>query len=157
MKLISAILFISLGLTFFNCSQEPVDLEGEKPSSDQENLVITSSKICGWGMHFDSMSIDKKSIRYYNKCLVGKPAKEYPITSSDWKALEEKLDMAAFLKLDINTCNVCFDGCDISIAVKSDKKSHKINFGPNEVPLQIKPFVEAIEKLREDAVLKTCK
>jgi hypothetical protein len=158
MKQITTIILIVLtGTSLFNCDQETVDLPGEKSScADQESLLITSTKVCGWGFHYDSMSIDKNSLRYYNQCLSDKPAKEYPITCEEWTNLKGRLDWETLIKLDIHTCNVCVDGCDISIAVKKDNQYHRITFGPNQVPLQIQSFVEAIDTLRQEALSKTC-
>jgi hypothetical protein len=115
-----------------------------------------STKVCGWFPNYDSISIDSESLKYYNYCMADKPAKEYPITCDEWSLLLSKLDVEAFGKLNINTCNICVDGCDISISVKDLNQYHRIKFGPNQIPATIKEFVDAIEILRTDTKAKVC-
>jgi hypothetical protein len=64
--------------------------------------------------------------------------------------LKASLDFAEFKKLDMNSCNVCVDGCDDWITIKNGVESHTIRFSRNDPKLQpIKAFVESLSSLKE--------
>jgi hypothetical protein len=148
--------FALLGLMFSNCNSDETLLTKDLSCTESSNIIITSTKVCGWFPNYDSMSINSKSLKYYNYCMADKPVKEYPITCDEWSLLLSKLDVEEFRKLTINTCNLCVDGCDISLSIKSEDQFHRIKFGPNQIPDSIKEFVEKIEALRADTKAKAC-
>lgn len=157
MKLIlKSSLFVFLGFMLFKCNPDEAVLTKDNSCAEGSNIVITNTKVCGWFPNYDSMSINSKSLKYYNYCMADKPVKEYPITCDEWALLLSKLDVEEFRKLTINTCNICVDGCDISLSIKSEDQFHRIKFGPNQVPDSIKEFVEKMEALRADTKTKAC-
>lgn len=148
--------FALIGLMLSNCNSDEILPSIENSCAECSDIVITSTKVCGWFPNYDSMSIDSKSLKYYNYCMADKPAKEYPITCDEWSSLLSKINVEEFRKLTINTCNICVDGCDISLSIKSEDQFHRIKFGPNLIPDPIKEFVEKMETLRADTKAKVC-
>lgn len=122
----------------------------EKIHSD---LLIKTGTICGWCSLNDTMIIQGNSVRYvnYTQCNNTLPAveKNGQITSAEMKALLSLLDFEEFNKLELNTCNVCFDGCDDWIYFKNGNNTHYIRFTRDDPKLQsIKAFVDALNAIK---------
>ena len=81
----------------------------------QSNMVIKTGTICGWCSLNDTLTVSGNSLRYVNyiQCNNSMPAveKNGQITTLEFEALLSKLDFNEFKKLNLNSCNVCFDGC----------------------------------------------
>lgn len=122
----------------------------EKASSD---LTIKTGTICGWCSLNDTLTIQGNSVRYvnYTQCDNTQPAveKSGQISAGELEALLSALDFEEFKKLDLNSCNVCFDGCDDWIYFNNSRKSHYIRFTRNDPKLQpIKAFVDSLNALK---------
>jgi hypothetical protein len=144
------ILFLAVIFVFvFACQKEQIILE--KNSSD---IIIKTGTVCGWCSRNDTLSIIGHSVRYvnYTQCNNSNPAKNKTgqIEPQALDSLLLLLDDDAFKQIKLNTCNVCFDGCDNWIEINSGEFSHYIRFKGNES--QLEPIKEFIEKLN---VLKT--
>lgn len=130
------------------CQEE--QLSSEKPSSD---LIIKTGTICGWCSRDDTLSIIGNSVRYvnYTQCDNNKPAiaKTGDIEQQSLDSLLMMFDYDEFRKIELNTCNICFDGCDNWIEIHQGEESHYIRFTGNEPNLEpIKGFIEHLNALK---------
>ena len=68
---------------------------------------------------------------FYTPRLSQKPQilKSRSVPETEWNEIVNSFKVAEFEKLNYNTCNVCFDGCDEWIVVQNGQSSHKITFG----------------------------
>lgn len=130
------------------CQEE--QLVAEKNSSD---LTIKSGTICGWCSRNDTLSIQGNSVRYvnYTQCNNSKPSTEKTdmIEKEQLDSLLMLLDYDEFKMIELNTCNVCFDGCDNWIEIHQGEESHTIRFTGNEAILEpIRGFIDRLNVLR---------
>lgn len=144
-KILIAATIIVLALA---CQDE--QLIAEKSSSD---LIIKTGTICGWCSMNDTLSINGNVVRYvnYTQCDNSKPAVEKieEISSAEVDSLLSLLNFDEFKKIDLNTCNVCFDGCDTWIFIKKGTETHQIRFTGNETQLQpIRTFVDRLNAMK---------
>ncbi|MGE5395503.1 MAG: hypothetical protein ACM3P1_12235 [Candidatus Saccharibacteria bacterium] len=142
------LLLIIIATFVFACQQEQV--VSEKNPTD---LIIKTGIICGWCSRNDTLSIIGNSVRYvnYTQCNNSKPAsvKTREIASSELDSLLMMLDFDEFKKIELNTCNVCFDGCDSWIEIRQRAESHYIRFTGNESTLApIKEFIERLNTIK---------
>ena len=71
------------------------------------------------------------------------------IATADLEALLSNLDFNELKKLDLNSCNVCFDGCDDWIYFDNGSESHYIRFTRNDPKLQpIQVFVDQLNAIK---------
>ncbi|HET6559588.1 MAG TPA: hypothetical protein VFG54_19850 [Prolixibacteraceae bacterium] len=130
------------------CQDE--QLVTEKAHSD---LLIKTGTICGWCSLNDTLTIQGNSVRYvnYTQCNNTQPSveKNGQISSEQLEALLSVLDFEEFKKLDLNSCNVCFDGCDDWISFNNGTESHYIRFTRNDPKLQpIMAFVDSLNAIK---------
>ena len=126
-----------------------VSLEKESNNSD---LIIKTGTICGWCAVNDTLTITRNAVRYvnYTNCNVNKPSVEKAgqINDTELDALLAKLDFAELKKLDLNSSNVSFDGCDDWIYFKMGTENHYIRFTKNDPKLQpIQAFVDQLNAI----------
>lgn len=124
-------------------------------------LIINVGTLCGWTYAWDSLQITDISTYYEslspfeNICY----KKDTSTDPGEWEQLVNLLDLEEFLKININDCAVCADGCDMWIQIDSNEISHKIRFDmyrfleddgyQESVELQnIKPFVQKLDSTR---------
>ncbi len=144
-KTLYAVLIIFLA---FACHDD--ELVSEKLHSD---LVIKTGTVCGWCSMNDTLTISGNSVRYvnYTQCNTSVPAvgKNGQITTSELEVLLAQLDFAEFKKLDLNSCNVCFDGCDDWIYYRNGTQSHYIRFTRNDPKIQpVQAFVDHLNAIK---------
>lgn len=130
------------------CQDEVVVIE-KAPA----NLIIKTGTICGWCSLNDTLTIQGNSVRYvnYTQCNSAQPAveKNGQISTAELEALLSVFDFDEFKKLDLNSCNVCFDGCDDWIYYDDGTESHYIRFTRNDPKLQpIKAFVDSLNAIK---------
>jgi hypothetical protein len=143
--------FLFIGVVFivaFACTYDSVD-----DKSNDSDLIIKTGTICGWCTVNDTLTITGNSVRYVNyaNCSTNKPSVEkmWELNSAELDALLAKLDFAELKKLDLNSCNVCFDGCDDWIYFSNGTENHYIRFTRNDSKLQpIKAFVDQINVIK---------
>ena len=119
----------------------------------QSNLVIKTGTVCGWCSMNDTLTIRENSVRYvnYTQCNNSTPSvnKNGQIATAELKALLSKFDFNEFKKLDLNSSNVSFDGCDDWIYFDNGSESHYIRFTRNDPKLQkIQEFVDQLNALK---------
>lgn len=110
--------------------------ESETNNRDNSKLVIKAGSICGWGSGTDTIEISHKSVKYvsYIPRLSNQPqvSKIRTLDNDEWSEILSVVNFDDFAKLNYNTCNVCFDGCDEWILLKNDNTSHKITYTKGE-------------------------
>ncbi|HLN74852.1 MAG: hypothetical protein ACM3O8_05310 [Methylococcaceae bacterium] len=143
-------ILIIAALVIFALSCQEEQLASEKSSSD---LMIKTGTICGWCSKNDTLSIIGNSVRYvnYTQCDNSNPVimKTGEIDAQVLDSLLLFLDYDAFKKIALNSCNICFDGCDNWIEIHTGEESHYIRFIGNEPNLNpIKEFIERLNAIK---------
>jgi hypothetical protein len=145
-KILYSVLVI---LMVFSCSNDNDPLVEKSGNS---GVTIQTGTICGWCSVNDTLTLQSNSFRYVNyaQCSTS-PTTEAngEIESSEMAALLAKLDLKELKKLDLNSCNVCFDGCDDWILYENGSESHYIRFSSDDPKLQsIKAFVDELNAIK---------
>ena len=143
--------FLLIGVVFivaFACTYDSVD-----DKSNDSDLIIKTGTICGWCSVNDTLTITRNSVRYVNyaNCSTNKPSVEKigEMNTAELDALLSKLNFAELKKLDLNSCNVCFDGCDDWIYFSNGTENHYIRFTRNDSKLQpIQAFVDQLNAIK---------
>ena len=139
------ILFSIFIMAFFFACKEDDEFESL-------NVEISSGFICGWCEGADSIIMNENEYVYveFNPCSYEAfhPKKYGNIDAGEWNEMLRLLDFDTFRSIDLNQCNVCFDGCDYWVKVKQGAEIHRITFGRSkEDSLTLKPVLPFIEKL----------
>jgi len=135
-------------LLFTSCNSDKnvVELKTNK-------LEISMCSICGWCAGSDSLLVTEATTYYEmnTPCIDTKIENENATLKSDWNKLIDLLDKEEFLKIDINSCDVCFDGCDTWITLNDGGKIHTIRYGYNDslAIKPIQPFIDKVAAIRE--------
>ncbi len=143
---------VALGLLLVLTITSACKKEKEDTSKNNNDLIISYGTICGWCALDDSMSITGSNVyyRYNTQCNEIDYIKNSPTLKSDWDELIKLLNYEEFKKINVNSCDVCFDGCDTWISIKKDSITHKIRFGYGDsLKIEnIKPFIHKLDSLR---------
>ena len=127
--------------------------DGENPANNS-GLVIQAGYICGWGSGTDSIQITKTAVRYVyyipRKSQQPQIVKTRTVSESEWTEIINSINLEEFTKLNYNTCNVCFDGCDEWIQIHNDQTDHKITFGKGLKIDAINQLQEKLSRLRAE-------
>lgn len=154
MKTSHPLLFILSAAIFAFASCEESENTALSPG-----LNITIGQACGWCAGQDELAISKETWSYYYDYACGDsldvPLKFFNTPEQDWEKLVLLLDKDDFSAIDLNSCNVCFDGCDTWVKVEDARYSHTIQFGEiADVPASQHEFVSTLHTLiiqaRED-------
>ncbi len=128
------ILVASALMLLFSCAYDTID------KNSSSGIVIKTGTVCGWCSRNDTLTIHGNSVRYVNyiNCSTVNPEiqKSGQITTDDLENLLSKLDFEKLKDVELNTCNVCADGCDSWLFVDNGTESHYIRFGGSEAELQ---------------------
>ena len=104
----------------------------ERDQLTNQQVIIQAGFVCGWGSATDSLIITKTEIRYayYVPRLSSKPQiqKKRGVPEIEWTQIRNSFNADEFIKLNYNSCNVCFDGCDEWVSVLNDLSFHKITY-----------------------------
>lgn len=141
-------LFASIIILLFSCTYDTLE---DKNSNSA--LVIKAGKVCGWCTVNDTLTISGNMVRYVNyaNCSTGIPSisKTGILNDAELEALLASLNFLELQKIDLNSCNVCADGCDDWIQVTNGTESHYIRYGGSETELQpIKAFIDQISLIK---------
>lgn len=127
---------------------------GCNKSDDNSKLTIWAGFECGWGLGIDSLYISESVIRYVYYVPSRSPLPQINVTrktgESEWAELVGVVNPDNFVKLDYNTCNICFDGCDEWISIQNDRIYHKIRFSKGLKIPSIDNFQTKLEQLRSE-------
>jgi len=135
-------------LVSFSCVHDT--LEEKSPSS---NLYIKTGTVCGWCSVNDTLTINGTTVKYvnYTQCNNSKPAveKKGQLITSELETLLSQLNFNEFKKLDLNSGNIAFDGCDDWIYFDNGSESHYIRFTRNDPKLEpIQSFVDQLNAIK---------
>ena len=141
-------LFVFLVFLMASCQEDQLVTE-KSPSK----VVIKTGTICGWCTVNDTLTISDNTVRYvnYTQCNNSTPSvkKNGQIATSDLEVLLSRLDFDELKKIDLNTCNICFDGCDDWIYFNNGSESHYIRFTRNDPKLQpIQGFIDQLNGIK---------
>ncbi len=135
------------GLFLLRCEREKNDMFEPMDATE-----IVMGSICGWCAGGDSIIITSERITYkFNRpCDENDYSVQQQMNSDDWVELLLLFDWPTFKQIDINTCNVCADGCDTWISVRMHSDYHLIRYGFQDslVLEPIKSFVNKLDSLR---------
>lgn len=139
--------FFVLILLCSSCTDKTFD------DSSKSDLIIKTGTVCGWCTVNDTLTINGNDIRYvnYTKCSSASPSvnKTGRLETSELEDLLAKLDVPEFKKLDLNSCNVCFDGCDDWVTWSNGADTHTIRFAKNDPKLKnIQAFVDELNRIK---------
>ncbi len=141
MKVNTFIILILFLVLIISC-----DSENEKPE-----MVFTIGTVCGWCAGSDSLVITKQKKTFTLAAICDRKEKRTSnlTPETEWEELIALYNQQKFEAININTCNVCADGCDTWIRVENGDFSHEIRFGyQDSVIFPIKEFVEKLESLK---------
>jgi hypothetical protein len=135
-------------LAAFSCARETIE---EK--SKGSDFIIKTGTVCGWCTVNDTLTIIGTTVRYVNyaNCSTASPTvqKNGQLNLAERNDLLAKLNLSEFKKLELNSCNVCADGCDDWISFSNGTDSHTIRFSRNDPQLQpIKSFVDQLNQIK---------
>jgi hypothetical protein len=116
-------------------------------------LVIKTGTVCGWCSMNDTLTVSGNTLKYvnYTQCNNSKPsvAKNGQITDSELETLLAQFDFNEFKKLDLNSSNISFDGCDDWLFYQNGTQSHYIRFTRNDPKLQpVQAFVDQLNVIK---------
>ncbi len=138
MKVNTFIIFILFLVLIISCESET-----EKPE------MVTIGTICGWCAGSDSLVITKQKKTFTLAAICDRKEKRTSnlTTEREWDELIALYNQQKFEAINVNTCNVCADGCDTWIRVENGNFSHEIRFGGIQDSTILKPIKEFVEKL----------
>lgn len=143
------IAFIYLLLIINGCSFNEPD-----ESKQIQDYIIKTGTVCGWCSKNDTLTIKGNDIKYLNylQCNNINPSsiKSGKLTQETLNSLILKLNFEEFKTIKLNSCNICFDGCDNWISVSKGNEFHLIRYSGNEAELnRIKVFIELLNGIKE--------
>ncbi len=129
---------------FISCNKASL---GNKSAEDIE---FAMGRQCGWCAGSDSLHISSVNTdyQYTAPCDESDFKKTAATASVNWNALISLLEYETFSKINVNSCDVCFDGCDTWISVKKGDEYHRIQFGASD-SAKIQQILPLIKKLTE--------
>ncbi len=141
-------LFASIAFMLFSCTYDTLE-DKNKDSA----VMIKTGTVCGWCTVNDTLTISGNTVRYVNyaNCNNVSPtvSKSGTLNDTELDTLLAALNFTELQKLDLNSCNVCADGCDDWIQVTNGTELHYIRYGGSETELQpIKAFIDQISLIK---------
>lgn len=139
MKVNTFIILILFLVLIISCESET-----EKPE-----MVFTIGTVCGWCAGSDSLVITKQKKTFTLAAICDRKEKRTSnlTPETEWEELIALYNQQKFEAINVNTCNVCADGCDTWIRVENGNFSHEIRFGGIQDSTILKPIKEFVEKL----------
>jgi hypothetical protein len=121
--------------------------------NNNTNLKITMGVHCGWGLRFDSLSIENNNADLVQKftdptlnATISIVSQE-SLTTSEINALKAALDWNYFSSLNYNSGNLGSDGCDIWLKIDNGTQKHEIRFGLADTIPQLRPLTDQLDSL----------
>ena len=122
-----------------------------KPDDIDESIIIEYEMACGWCAGTTSLVIEGRRISYLKIIPCGNnkgtTSKNLTLRDIEWENLLKSFDQNRFLKLTINECGVCFDGCDERIKITKNGNEHEIRFLPTNVPEEVKSLLFHLKEI----------
>ena len=124
------------------------------PTATLNNIQIATGRQCGWCAGKDSLTMNQSVTEYIYEapCDDSDIAKKENTNTTTLEELVNLLDFEAFKKIEINSCDICFDGCDTWVWVKKGNEYHRIQFGASDsaVIQSILPFLVKLESVKKN-------
>ena len=148
----SLLLILLAPIILFACTDEKNEEQADVYPNNA--VVITSGYICGWCSDTDSLVITDDAFQYvaFNVCNSDEHiAEQKGVTArADWNALLQLLDFSDFKAIELNSCDIAFDGCDYWVQVRYHGKTHRIRYGSSgEDQSKLEPILPFLSKLAE--------
>ena len=143
---ISNFILTSLIILVVSC-----DKDKRTTRNSTDNMTIVYGNVCGW-CGYDSLTITQNitTLSGQNYCSSEELNKTSTTHDTTWTDLTSSLDFQKFKAIDLNTCNVCVDGCDTWITIRTDSYYHKIRYGYDDMDKlkSIKSFIDELNKIQ---------
>lgn len=143
MKISSFLVIAIFTLSIYACTSPTLS------SKSSDNMQFAIGRQCGWCAGKDSLTIDYSTTAYIYEapCDDSDFNKKDKTNKADIDELVSLLDYEAFKQIEVNSCDVCFDGCDTWVWVKKDSDFHIIQFGASD-SAKIQPILPFLTKLQ---------
>ena len=144
MKNVFFLVFIGCGLSFYACEETVLPL----------SRTISMTTQCGWCQNPRDSVFITLATTSYDKNLVcrgdSSSIKNVSTNLQQWKAINDALDMNTFKQLDMNTCAICYDGCDTTLTITQGNDTHTIRFAYSDSAkmVGIRPLISEINALK---------
>ena len=104
------------------------------PTANWNNIQIAIGRQCGWCAGKESLTMNQSVTEYIYEapCDDSDIVKKEKTNITVMEELVSSLDFEAFKKIEINSCDICFDGCDTWVWVKKGTDFHRIQFGASD-------------------------
>tara|TARA_R110002050_G_scaffold917_4_gene6589 strand:+ start:14023 stop:14514 length:492 start_codon:yes stop_codon:yes gene_type:complete len=144
-KLLSFLVFASFLVT---CTKKE-----ETPDSNPPNLKFTMGAQCGWGLRFDSLTVDAYQAHLVqdfwsattNANIVVNSKRT--ISTTEFNNLESALDWNYFKSLNYNSGNLPVDGCDIWLTIENGGLRHQIRFSMADTIPRLRPLTDQLDSI----------
>jgi len=145
---------ILVGMLLFSCKKEVKELRRDDSAIKDTGLIISYGVYRGWCAGDDSLTITANDLCYLliAKCGESEISKHKSITPDIKSNLLNLLDFETFKKLQLNSCNICFDGSDYWISIKNNSYYHRIRYGAGDSTAisSMKLFVKELDRLKAE-------
>ena len=148
MKNINLLCFIIIGSLLISCSKKE-----ENPSVNSASLKFTMGVHCGWGLRFDSLTVDANQAHLVqdfwdasSNTRIAVDSKQ-SISSTEVDALESALDWNHFSSLNYNSGNLPVDGCDIWLTIENGSLKHQIVFDKADTIPQLRILTDQLDSI----------
>jgi hypothetical protein len=106
--------------------------KGSNDEIDESDFIIKYGRYSGWCAGDDSLTISANNLYYvsYSPCDENKQViKQNLMSDNEKKELLSSIDLTKFKMIELNSCNVCVDGTDYWISIRSGSYYHRIRYG----------------------------
>lgn len=148
MKNINLLCFIIIGSLLISCT-----IEEETPGVNSANLKFTMGVHCGWGLRFDSLTVDANQAHlvqdFWNASSNTRIAvdSKQSISSTEVDALKSALDWNYFSSLNYTSGNLPADGCDIWLTIENGSLKHQIVFDMADTISQLRLLTDQLDSI----------
>ncbi len=140
-------------LAITGCGRE--DEEALLPKFSTGTDYIKTGIACGLcdGTCNDTLLITADKL-FYKKIVWGEGEPkteiiEQSFTRQGWENLTGLVELQRFAALELESCARCYDGCDISLEIKTSGLNNSISFPWNDYPVEVDSLVKSLDAIRE--------
>ena len=122
-----------------------------KSDNGDESAIIEYEMACGRCSGTTSLVIRGGDASYLKTipCGTNKStiSKNLNLRAIEWENLLKSFNHSQFLKLSVNECGVCFDGCDERLKITREGIVHEIRFLPANTPAETESLVYHLKEV----------
>jgi hypothetical protein len=148
MKNINLLCFIISGSLIISCGKKE-----ETPTFSSAHLKFTMGVHCGWGLRFDSLTVDANQAHLVqdfwsasSNTRIAVESKQ-SLSTTEVDALKSVLDWNYFSSLNYNSGNLPVDGCDIWLTIENGSLKHQIIFDLSDTIPQLRPLTDQLDSI----------